>query len=98
MSAYRRDFEETKYLSFLIKNDEFLQKCDEIWEKVKNSIKKYFDSEPAYNEKYLKAKIKSYHGKINTSFHNNKIPKEGCQFICLSVNLIDSVFKTGKNY
>ena len=40
MSAYRRDFEETKYLSFLIKNDEFLQKCDEIWEKVKNSIKK----------------------------------------------------------
>ena len=40
MSAYRSDFEETKYLSFLIKNDELLQKCDEIWEKVKNSIKK----------------------------------------------------------
>ena len=39
MSAYRSDFEETKYLSFLIKNDELLQKCDEIWEKVKNSIK-----------------------------------------------------------
>ena len=40
MSAYRSDFEETKYLPFLIKNDELLQKCDEIWEKVKNSIKK----------------------------------------------------------
>ena len=40
MSAYRSDFEETKYLSFLIKNDELLQKCDEICEKVKNSIKK----------------------------------------------------------
>ena len=24
-----------------------------------------------YNEKYLKAKIKSYNGKISTNFHNN---------------------------
>ena len=29
------------------------------------------------DEKYLKAKIKSCNRKINTSFHNNKIPKEG---------------------
>ena len=56
-----------------------------------------------YNEKYLKAKRKSYNGKINTNFHNNqvsqnKIPKESSQFICLSLILIDSAFKTGKNY
>ena len=31
-------------------------------------------------------------------FHNNKIPREGSQFICLSVILIHSVFRTGKNY
>ena len=36
--------------------------------------------------------------KINTNFHNNKIPKEASQFICLSVTLIDSVFRTDKNY
>ena len=60
--------------------------------------KKEFYSEPIYDEKYLKAKIKSYNGKINTNFHNNKIPKEGSPFICLSVILIDSVFKTDKNY
>ena len=69
-----------------------------IWEKVKNSLKKEFDSEPVYNEKYLKAKIKSYNGKISTNFHDNKIPKEGSQLICLSVILINSVFRTGKNY
>ena len=73
-------------------------KYNEIWEKVKNSLKKEFDSKQVYNEKYLKAKIKSYNGKINTNFHNNKIPKEGSQFICLSVILIDSIFRTGKNY
>ena len=62
-----------------------------MWEKVKNIIKKEFDSEPVYDEKYLKAKIKSYNGKINTNFHNNKIPKEVSQFICLSAILIDHV-------
>ena len=51
-----------------------------------------------YNEKYLEANVKSYNGKINTNFHNNKILKESSQFICLSVILIDSVFRTGKNY
>ena len=81
-----------------MKDDELLEKYNEIWEKVKSSIKKEFDSEPAYNEKYLKAKIKYYNGKINTSFHKYKIPKEGSQFICLLVIFIDSVFRTGKNY
>ena len=38
MTAYGRDFDETKYMSFLIKDDEILQ--NEIWEKVSNSIKK----------------------------------------------------------
>ena len=39
MIAYRRDFDETKYVFFLIKDDELLEKY-EIWEKVKNSIKR----------------------------------------------------------
>ena len=89
MSAYRKDFDETNYLSFLIKDDELSsEKYNKIWEKVENITKKEFDSKPVYNEKYLKAKIKS----------SNKIPKEGSQFICLSVLLIDSVLRTGKNY
>ena len=90
--------DETKYISFLIKDDELLEKYNEIWEKVKNSLKKEFNSEPVYKEKYLKAKIKSYNGKINTNFHNNKIPREGSQFVCWSVILIDSLFRAGKNY
>ena len=75
MSAYRKEFDETKYMSFLIKGDELLEKYNEIWQKVKNIIKKEFDSESVHNEKYLKAKIKSYNGKISINFHNNKIPK-----------------------
>ena len=86
--SYRRDFDETKYMPFLIKDDELLEKYNEIWEKVKNSLKKEFYSEPVYNEKYLK---------ININFHNNIILKEGYQCICLSVILIDFDFRTGSN-
>ena len=64
--------------------------------KIKNSPKKEFDSGPVYNEKYLKAKIQSYNGKISTNFYNNKIPKEGSQYICLSIILIDSVLEQVK--
>ena len=45
-----------------------LEKYNEIWEQVKNCIKKEFDSEPVFDEKYLKAKIKSYNRKFNTNF------------------------------
>ena len=81
MSAYRKYFDKTKYISFLIKDDKLLEKYNEIWEKIKNSLKKEFDSKPVYNEKYLKAKTKSYNGKISTNFHDNKIPIEGFQLL-----------------
>ena len=81
MSACRRDLHETKFMSSLIKDDDLLEKFNEIWEKVKNSIKKEIDNEPLCHEKYLKTKIRSYNGKTNTSFHNNKMPNKGSQFI-----------------
>ena len=46
-------------MSFLIKNEEFLKKYNEIWDKVSNTIEQGFDSESVYNELYLKTKIKS---------------------------------------
>ena len=64
---------------------------NQIW--VKNTVNKEFHSDLLYNGKYLKAKVKSYNAKINTNFHNNEIPKEGSQCICLSVILISSAFR-----
>ena len=46
MNAYRKGFDETKFISFSIKDDEFLEKYNETWKKVKNSLQKVFDSEP----------------------------------------------------
>ena len=33
MNAYRKDFDETKYMFFFRKDDELLEKYNEIWEK-----------------------------------------------------------------
>ena len=66
-----------------------------LWNSLK-VIKKEFDSESVHNDKYLKTKIKSYEGKINTNFHADYVPKEFSQYICLLVILIDSVFRTSK--
>ena len=52
MVTYRRDLHETKYISFLIKDNELLEKYNEISKKVSKSIKKEFDREPVYNKKY----------------------------------------------
>ena len=75
-----------------------LKNTTKFGKKLKITSTKKFGSEPVYNDKDLKAKVKSYNGKTNTNFHDNKIPKEGCQFICLSVIFIDSVFIKSKNY
>ena len=80
---------------FLIKDEKLLEKYNEIFS---NIVKKEFDSEPVYNEKCLKTKIKSFNGKINTNFHYNKIPREGSQYIFLSIMFIDSFYKKDKNY
>ena len=84
MNAYRRYFDGTKYVFFFIKDDELVDKCNEICKKVSNTTKNGFDSELLYNEKYLKTKLKFHKGKISTNFHNGKIPDKGSQCICLS--------------
>ena len=50
MTAYRKDFDETNYICFLIKDDELFKKHHEILEKVKNSHKKDFAGKPICNK------------------------------------------------
>ena len=96
MSAYSRDFDETKYISFEINDGELFENTKKLGKKLKQYQKK-FQTETAYNKKYLKAKPKSFNVNTNTNFLNDKITKECSQFVYLSVTLINSVFKTGYN-
>ena len=53
---------------FFDKDGRLSEKYIEIWDKDSYTFGKEFDSNPVYNKKYLRAKINSYNGKINTSF------------------------------
>ena len=61
---------------FLIKDDQLLEKYNNIWDKVSTDIKKEFDSEPDYNKKLLKTKIKSY-GDEAADFQKKEMLKAG---------------------
>ena len=45
-------------MSFLIKEDDVLDKNNEIWNKIKKTLNIKFHSKPVYDEKYIKAKIR----------------------------------------
>ena len=85
-----------KNMSFKIKDDTVLVKYNEIWKKIKNELDIKFHSKPAYDEKYIKAKVKTFNGVVNTVFSDNKIPKESIHYICITGINTDSVMGIDK--
>ena len=73
---------------FLVYDQEVLNKCNKIWDKIKDSFGKRLDSEPVYNDKYIKTKISLY----SINFYDNKMLIEKKRYICLFVILLDSIF------
>ena len=63
MSGYIKYFENGgKNMSFLIKDDEVWEKYEQIWDVIKNKLGIKFHSEPIYEQKYLKAKVREFDG------------------------------------
>ena len=65
----------------LIEDDDLFEKYNTIWHKFSADIKKQFDSEPVYNKKFLKTKVKS-HGVGVTDFFDKEIPKMDSNQTC----------------
>ena len=74
--AFKRVFDETKYMSFLIKGDELLKKYSKIWNKIRNGIKYGFVSESMYNIKHLKTKLNILREKSKQIFTMIKYQKK----------------------
>ena len=100
MNGYIKYFENGgKNMSFLIKNDEVWEKYEDIWDVIKNKLGIKFHSEPIYEKKYLKAKIREFDGDIKTNFLSNGLPKKNTYYICIVCITIDSVIRINKkNY
>ena len=99
MSGYIKYFEyRGMNMSFLIKDDEVLEKYEQIWDLIKNKLGIKFHSEPVYDKKYLKTKVREYDGVIKTNFLGNDVPKENMHYTCIACITIDSVMKMDKKY
>ena len=100
MIGYIKYFENGgKNMSFLIKDDEVREKYKEIWNVIKNKIGIKFHSEPIYEQKYLKTKVRQFDSNIKTNFLGNGMPKENIHYTYIACVTIDSVMKMNKkNY
>ena len=97
MNGYIKYFESGgKNMSFLIKNDEVCQKYEEIWNVIKNKLDIKFHSEPIYEKKYLKAKVREFEREVRTNFLDNVTPKENMYYTCIACVTVDSVMKMNK--
>ena len=69
--------------SLLIKDDEVWEKYEQIWDAIKNKLGIKFHSEPIYEQKYLKAKVKEFDGVIKQTFWVMICQKKICIILAL---------------
>ena len=100
MTGYIKYFENGgKNMSFVIKDDYVLDKYNEIWDKIKETLNIKFHSMPAYDEKYIKAKVREFSGVIKTNVLDDEVPNENEHYTCIACTTIDSVIRMEKkNY
>ena len=97
MTGYIKYFrKKRKNMSSVIKDDDVLDKYNEIWDKIKETVHIKFHSMPAYDEKYIKVKVREFNGAIKTNFLGDRIPKEDVHYGCIACITIDSVMKMEK--
>ena len=77
MTGYIKYFENgVKNMSLVIKDDDVLDKYNEIWDKIKETLSIKFHSMPVYDEKYIKTKVREFSSVIKTNFLGDEVPKK----------------------
>ena len=85
-----------KNASFKIEDESVYLKYPGTWNKVKSILNVKFHSQPIYDDKYIKTKVKTFNNTINTLFSGDEIPKEIIHYVCISAICVYSVLRTDK--
>ena len=99
-NGYTKYFEnDDKNLFFVIKDDDVLDKYNENWDKIKETLIIKLHSMAVYDEEYIKVKVREFNGVIKTNFLGDEIPKESAHYTCIACITIVSVMRMEKkNY
>ena len=85
MSGYIKYFENGgKSMSFVIKDDDVLDKHNESCGRIKRELNIKLQSMPVYDEKCIKAKAAEFNSVIKTNFLSDEIPKESMYDSCIA--------------
>ena len=84
ISGFFKYFENNKYNKILTKNFD------------KKLLSAEFDSQPDYDKKYIKTRLKTFEDKVITTFTDNEIPKENTHYLCIAAICVDCVIKLEK--
>ena len=86
-------------MPFKTEEESVYLKYAEIWIIMKSVLNVKFHSQPIYDDKYIKTKVKTFNNILNTLVSGDEIPKEIIHYVCISAISIDSVLKADKkNY
>ena len=97
MSGYIKYFKTGgKNMSFIVKDDNVLDKYNKTWNRIKEKVNIIFHSVPIYDETYIKAKVREFDGEIKKNFLGDEIPKENMDYTCIACITIDSVMRMDK--
>ena len=93
-------------MSFMTDEEEHIAalQANKIWKKIEKTLGVKLDSNPMFEERCIKTKLKTYNNRVNTVFLdtknlNNEIPEEKPHYSCIAVIGVESVINVNKeNY
>ena len=106
MSGYVKTFKvkdgdkdkSNKLISFQINDEKLLEKYKTIWAKIEDLKNIELNTLPVYDDRYIKAKIRTYGDKVYTNFRGLNVPKDHIECRSFSVISIDSLQDYDHNY
>ena len=75
LSGLIKYFENNKKIMSFLADDDLIFKSNKIWKKIKKLLGVEFDSQPVYDEKYIKTRVKT-EGKVITNLQTIKFQKK----------------------
>ena len=100
MSGYIKYFDDGgKNMSFKTEDESVYLEYNEMWNKIKKTLNIRFHSQPIYDNKYIKTRVKPFNGVVSTIFSDKEIPKERNHYIWIAAICTDFFMKIDKkNY